>query len=67
MDLTAFTMCQENAMPILVFDLFEAGNLQRALKGEKVGSWVAARAVAPRRVTVVFGRLLESGRRLRIA
>lgn len=40
MDLTAFTMCMENAMPIMVFDLFTAGNLQRAVKGESIGTWV---------------------------
>ena len=40
MDMTAFTMCLENAMPILVFDLFRQGNLQRAVKGEEIGTWV---------------------------
>ena len=40
MDRTAFTMCMENEMPILVFDLFKTGNLQRAAKGEDLGTWV---------------------------
>lgn len=40
MDLTAFTMCMENSMPIMVFDLFTPGNLQRAVKGENIGTWV---------------------------
>jgi uridylate kinase len=40
MDLTAFTMCMENDMPIMVFDLFEAGNLKRAVMGEDIGTWV---------------------------
>ena len=40
MDQTAFTLCMENDMPIMVFNLFEDGNLQRAVKGEPIGSWV---------------------------
>ena len=40
MDLTAFTMCMENEMPILVFDLFEAGNLMKAVEGVEIGTWV---------------------------
>lgn len=40
MDLTAFTMCMENTMPIMVFDLFQNGNLQRAVKGDPIGTWV---------------------------
>ncbi|MEE9127644.1 MAG: UMP kinase [Planctomycetota bacterium] len=40
MDHTAFTLCMENNMPIMVFNLFEDGNLQRAVKGESIGSWV---------------------------
>lgn len=42
MDLTAFTMCMENDMPILVFDLFEQGNLLRAVDGEDIGTWVTS-------------------------
>ncbi|MHC4514318.1 MAG: UMP kinase [Planctomycetota bacterium] len=40
MDRTAFTLCMENDMPIMVFDLFQEGNLQRAVKGEAIGTWV---------------------------
>ena len=40
MDRTAFTLCMENDMPIMVFNLFEDGNLERAVKGEPIGSWV---------------------------
>ena len=40
MDLTAFTMCMTNSMPILVFDMFQPGNLQRAVKGDPIGTWV---------------------------
>ncbi|MEJ2595742.1 MAG: UMP kinase [bacterium] len=41
MDLTAFTLCQENDMPILVFDMNKEGNLLRVVNGEKVGTLVA--------------------------
>lgn len=40
MDLTAFTMCMENDMPVLVFDLFQIGNLMKAVEGGKIGTWV---------------------------
>ena len=38
MDATALSMCMENDMPIVVFDLFAAGNLARAVRGEALGS-----------------------------
>jgi len=40
MDLTAVTLCAENKIPILVFNLFEKGNLARVLRGEKIGTLV---------------------------
>jgi len=40
MDLTAFTMCSENNLPILVFDMNTPGNLMKAVKGEKIGTLV---------------------------
>lgn len=40
MDLTAFTLCQENKMPIVVFDVTKKGNLKRLLNGEKIGTLV---------------------------
>jgi len=40
MDATAITLCKENGVPILVFNLFEKGNLARVLGGEKLGTWV---------------------------
>ena len=40
MDLTAFTLCKENNLPIIVFDMNKAGNLQKLLKGDKVGTLV---------------------------
>jgi uridylate kinase len=40
MDSTAFSMCEDNKMPIIVFDLFKAHNLRRVVLGEKVGTLV---------------------------
>ena len=40
MDLTAFTLCKENNLPILVFDMNKEGNLLKILKGEKLGTLV---------------------------
>lgn len=41
MDMTAFTLCQENKLPIVVFDIAEKGNLLRAAKGENVGTLIS--------------------------
>jgi uridylate kinase len=41
MDLTAFTMCRENNMPIVVFDMNQAGNLEKVVKGLKTGTLVS--------------------------
>lgn len=40
MDLTAFTMCKENDMPMLVFDMNTKGNLIKVLNGENIGTLV---------------------------
>lgn len=40
MDLTAFTMCKENNMPMYVFDMNKKGNLLKVLKGENIGTLV---------------------------
>ena len=40
MDLTAFTLCRENKMPIIVFDMNTKGNLEKLVAGEKVGTIV---------------------------
>jgi len=40
MDLTAFTLCQENNLPIKVFNMNVAGNLAKICKGESVGTLV---------------------------
>ncbi len=40
MDMTAFTLCNENNLPIIVFDMDTPGNLKKLLDGEKVGTIV---------------------------
>lgn len=40
MDLTAFTLCKENHMPILVFNMNEKDNLCRILQGEAIGTTI---------------------------
>ncbi len=42
MDATAFSLCMDNRMPIIVFDLFRPHNLKRVVLGEKVGTLVTA-------------------------
>jgi uridylate kinase len=41
MDMTAFTLCQENKLPIIVFNINEPGNLKRIVLGETVGTLVS--------------------------
>jgi len=40
MDLTAFTLCMENNLPIVVFDITKRGNITKAALGEKIGTLV---------------------------
>ena len=40
MDLTATTMCQENNLPVIVFDMDTVGNLKKVLQGENIGTLV---------------------------
>ncbi|MNL44814.1 Uridylate kinase [compost metagenome] len=40
MDMTAFTLCQENNLPIIVFDMNKPGNLSKLANGEPVGTIV---------------------------
>ena len=42
MDLTAFALCEENNLPIYVFDMNQAGNLLKVVKGEAIGTLVSA-------------------------
>lgn len=41
MDMTAFTLCQENNLPIIVFDINKKENLERIIMGENVGTLVS--------------------------
>lgn len=40
MDMTAFTLCDENKLPIIVFDMNKEGNLMKLIEGEKIGTLV---------------------------
>ncbi|MGH3949880.1 MAG: UMP kinase [Pseudonocardiaceae bacterium] len=40
-DSTAFSLCMDNSMPIIVFNLLVEGNIARAVRGEKIGTLVA--------------------------
>jgi len=40
MDLTATTMCKENSLPIMVFNMDVKGNLMKVMNGEKIGTLV---------------------------
>ena len=42
MDATAISLCKENNLPIIIFDLNQHGNIRKVLSGEKVGSLVTA-------------------------
>jgi uridylate kinase len=44
MDKTAFTLCEENGLPIVVFDMAVPGNLERLLGGEELGTIVSRAA-----------------------
>jgi len=41
MDMTAFTLCHENNVPIIVFDMNKQGNLEKLIQGEKVGTLIS--------------------------
>jgi uridylate kinase len=40
MDMTAFTLCKENGLDIIVFDMDTEGNLAKVLAGEQIGTLV---------------------------
>jgi uridylate kinase len=42
MDMTAFTLCMENNLPIIVFDMNKPGNLKRVVTGDQVGTLVSS-------------------------
>ena len=40
MDMTAFTLCKENKLPIIIFDINDLENLTKLAKGEKIGTFI---------------------------
>jgi uridylate kinase len=42
MDMTAIGMCLENGLPILIFNFKKEGNIERAIAGETIGTWVSS-------------------------
>lgn len=46
MDMTAFTLCKENNLPIIVFNINKTGNLKRLVEGEAIGSLVSMEDIA---------------------
>jgi len=46
-DLTAITLCKDNALPILVFELLAEGNIARAVNGEKIGTLISQDSARP--------------------
>jgi uridylate kinase len=43
MDTTALSLCMDNDLPIIVFDLFQPGNIQRILSGETIGTTISGK------------------------
>ena len=43
MDATAVSLCMDNKLPIIVFDIFESGSMERILCGEPVGTIITGR------------------------
>ncbi|WCJ31597.1 Uridylate kinase [Euphorbia peplus] len=46
MDMTAITLCQENNIPVVVFNLSKPGNISKAIMGEKVGTLIGDSSVS---------------------
>ncbi|HEV8438442.1 MAG TPA: UMP kinase [Methylomirabilota bacterium] len=49
MDTTAISLCMDNKLPIVIFDLTRRGNIRRIITGEPVGSVVSNEAIPPKR------------------
>ncbi len=55
MDMTAFTLCNDNKLPIIVFDMNKQGNLKRLLNGEQLGTLVKFwQAYAAMQILILF-------------
>lgn len=44
MDMTAFALCRENELPVIIFDMNKVGNLRKIIHGEKIGTLVSERS-----------------------
>jgi uridylate kinase len=42
MDMTAFSLCMENHLPVVVFNLYKTGNIRRVVRGESVGTLISS-------------------------
>jgi uridylate kinase len=47
MDATAISLCMDNGLPIVVFELLREGNIRRVVRGEDVGTLVSAAEPTP--------------------
>jgi len=41
MDATSISMCMDNKLPVVVFNMFKNGNLKKVIMGEKIGTTVS--------------------------
>ncbi|KAJ3683123.1 hypothetical protein LUZ60_013350 [Juncus effusus] len=57
MDMTAITLCQENKIPVVVFNLQTTGNIAKAIMGEKVGTIIGGKQTTP---TILYGVICAS-------
>ena len=42
MDMTAVSLCKDNNMPMIIFNMNVAGNIRRVIEGQKIGSLVTS-------------------------
>jgi uridylate kinase len=61
MDATAISLCMENDLPIIVFDLWEEGNIRRAVSGERIGTLVHGGSGSRSERTAAGGSRSERG------
>jgi len=66
MDLTAITLCRENKMPIVVFNMNKPGNLKNLLLGKPVGTLVSSRSTTLSDGTQTKGRANSSKRKMSV-
>lgn len=62
MDLTAITLCQENNIPVVVFNLSKSGNIAKAIVGERVGTLIGPRSQQQRSEGNMLGHEFANGK-----